>query len=203
MLKLVFSFETFISNKMPKVETFNRDEILGKVVSLFHEKGYNATSMQDLVDVTGLNRSSIYNSFGSKKELYQESLTVYKKKAGKYLQKVLVHTSEPLEIIRKIFDTNPEDQANGCFMGNCTTEMANQDRQIKGFLVNNLQSMQELFKELVSMGQSQGSINKNRSAKEYAVFLFTALQGLRITGILLNEKSEFDSIVNTTLSMLE
>lgn len=188
---------------MPKVETFNRDEILGKVVSLFHNKGYNATSMQDLVDLTGLNRSSIYNSFGSKKELYRESLSTYKQKANKYVQKVLVHTSEPLETIHKIFDTNPEDQINGCFMGNCTTEMANQDQEIKGFLQNNLHSMQDLFEELVAMGQAKGSINHNKSAKEYAAFLFIALQGLRITGILLNEKSEFDSIVNTTLSILK
>lgn len=188
---------------MPKVETFNRDEILGKVVTLFHEKGFNATSMQDLVDVTGLNRSSIYNSFGSKKELYQESLRAYKKQANKYVQKVLIHTSNPVDTIRKIFDTSPADKVNGCFIGNCTTEMANQDQQIKGFLQNNLHSMQDLFEELISRGQSEGSINKNKTAKEYAAYLFTALQGLRITGILLNEKSEFESIVNTTLSVLE
>lgn len=188
---------------MPKVETFDRDEILEKVVSLFHEKGYNATSMQDLVDVTGLNRSSIYNSFGSKMELYQESLRVYKKKANKYVQKVLIHTSDPIETIRKIFSTTPDDKANGCFLGNCTTEMANQDQEIKSFLQNNLHTMQDLFQELVSRGQSEGSINRNKSAREYAAYLFTALQGLRITGILLNEQKEFESIVNTTLSVLD
>lgn len=188
---------------MPRVEIFNRDEVLEKVVQLFHSKGYNATSMQDLVDVTGLNRSSIYNSFGNKKDLYQESLRVYKKQANKYVQKVLIHTTEPLETIRKIFATNPADQANGCFLGNCTTEMANQDHEIKDFLRNNLHGMQELFEELVARGQSSGSINTNKSARDYAVYLFTALQGLRITGILLEEQKEFEGIVNTILSVLE
>lgn len=188
---------------MPKIETFNRDEVLEKVVRLFHEKGYNATSMQDLVDATGLNRSSIYNSFGNKMELYQESLRMYKKKANKYVQKVLVHTSNPLETIRKIFYTTPEDKENGCFLGNCTTEMANQNREIKSFLQNNLNAMQDLFEELVSRGQSSDLINNKKSAKEYAAYLFTALQGLRITGILLNEQKEFESIVNTTLSVLD
>ncbi len=188
---------------MPKVETFDKDLALEKVVHLFHEKGYNATSMQDLVDATGLNRSSIYNSFGSKMELYQKSLRFYKKEANKYVQKVLINSSEPLVTIRKIFHTTPEDKVNGCFLGNCTTEMANQDREIKSFLQNNLYAMQELFEELVSKGQSSGSINKKKSAKEYAAYLFTALQGLRITGILLNEQKEFESIVNTTLSVLD
>ena len=188
---------------MPRVEIFNRDEVLEKVVTLFHCKGYNATSMQDLVDVSGLNRSSIYNSFGSKKELYQESLRTYKQKANCYVQKVLINTTEPLETIRKIFATSPEDRVNGCFLGNCTTEMANQDQVIKGFLQNNLNAMQDLFEELVSKGQSTGAINQNKSAKEYAAYLFTALQGLRVTGILLNEPKEFESIVDTVLSVLD
>ncbi len=188
---------------MPRVEIFNRDEVLEKVVALFHSKGYNATSMQDLVNVTGLNRSSFYNSFGSKKELYQESLRFYKQKANKYVQKALIHTSEPLDAIRKIFATNPEDSNNGCLLGNCTTEMANQDQEIKGFLQNNQHTMQELFEELVARGQSSGSINTKKSAKEYAAYLFTALQGLRVTGILLNEQQEFESIVNTMLSVLD
>ncbi|WP_299520293.1 TetR/AcrR family transcriptional regulator [Winogradskyella sp.] len=188
---------------MPRVEIFNRDEVLEKVVQLFHSKGYNATSMQDLVDATGLNRSSIYNSFGSKMELYQESLRVYKKQASKYVQKILVHNSEPIETIRKIFATSPEDKTNGCFLGNCTAEMANQDREIKNFLQNNLNAMQDLFEELVSKGQSTGSINSNKSAKAYAAYLFTALQGLRITGILLTEQQEYESIVNTILSVLD
>lgn len=188
---------------MPKVETFDRQEILERVVSLFHEKGYNATSMQDLVDVTGLNRSSIYNSFGSKKELYHESLKAYKAKANKFVQKVLIHTSHPVESIRKIFSTSPQDEANGCFLGNCTAEMANQDDQIKNFLQHNLYSMQELFEELIIRGQSEGSINKKKTAKEYAAFLFTALQGLRITGILLEDNKEFETIVDTIISVIE
>ena len=77
---------------MPKVETFNKEQVLNNVIRLFHEKGYNATSMQDLVDATGLNRSSIYNSFGSKKELFQESLKTYRAIAHKSIQKLcLIH----------------------------------------------------------------------------------------------------------------
>jgi TetR/AcrR family transcriptional repressor of nem operon len=188
---------------MPRVEVFNRDEVLEKVVALFHSKGYNATSMQDLVNVTELNRSSFYNSFGSKKELYQESLRFYKQKANRYVQKTLIHTSEPLDAIRKIFATNPECVNKGCLLGNCTTEMANQDQEIKSFLQNNLHSMQDLFEELVARGQSSGSVNTNKTAKEYAAYLFTALQGLRVTEILLNEQTEYESIVNTMLSALD
>jgi len=187
---------------MPKVETFNREHVLENVIKLFHEKGYNATSMQDLVDATGLNRSSIYNSFGNKKELYQESLRVYRATARKSIQKVLIHSTDPKESIRKIFATSPDIKINGCFISNCTTEMANQDVEIKSFLVNNLEHMQELFEELIVKGQSEGTINTYKSAKAYAMYLFTSLQGIRITGILLSEQRDYESIVDTILSVL-
>ena len=188
---------------MPRVEIFNREEVLGKVIQLFHEKGFSATSMQDLVDVTGLNRSSIYNSFGSKMELYQESLKIYKGQANKMVQKILIHSTNTKDAIKKIFYTSPGQKGNGCFLSNCTAEMANQDHEIKNFLQNNLESMQILFEELISKGQEEGTINQLKSPKEYALYLFTSLQGLRITGILLKEQKDMDSIIKTTLSVLD
>ena len=188
---------------MPKVETFDRQQVLEKVVQLFHEKGYNATSMQDLVDVTGLNRSSIYNSFGSKKELYQESLQSYRSASQNMVQKILIRTSHSKSAIKKLFILSPEQRKNGCFISNCTAEMANQDQQVKAFLQNNLNHFQLLFAELVAKGQSEGTINTKKSPDEYALYLFTAMQGLRLTGILVNEQKDIEGIVNTTLSVLD
>ena len=159
--------------------------------------------MQDLVDATGLNRSSIYNSFGNKMELYQESLKVYRKQANKMIQKVLIHSTDAKQSIKRIFYTSPELKTNGCFLSNCTAEMANQDQEIRSFLQNNLDNMQDLFEELVSKGQNEGSINTLKTSNEYALYLFTSLQGLRITSILLNEHKDIESIVNTTLSVLD
>lgn len=187
---------------MPKTETFSREKILEKVIQLFHKKGYNATSMQDLVDTTGLNRSSIYNSFGSKMELYEESLKTYKTLASKSVQKILIDTTDSLEAIRKIF-TLSNVCVQGCLLSNCTTEMAYQDKKIKQFLIHNKEEMQELFEVLITKGQEEGSINTKKTAKEYAMFLFAALQGYKVTSIILNKPKDLESIVNTTLSVLK
>jgi TetR/AcrR family transcriptional repressor of nem operon len=188
---------------MPKVETFNRNEVLGKVVQLFHEKGYNATSMQDLVDVTGLNRSSIYNSFGSKREIYQESLQLYRSQANQMIQKVLIHSKDSKAAIKRLLISSPERRSIGCFMGKCTTEMANQDQEIKSFLQNNQEHMQKLFEELIAKGQSEGEISTQQTPKALALYLFTVMQGLKVTGILLDEQKEYESLVDTTLSILD
>ncbi|MBL4605504.1 MAG: TetR/AcrR family transcriptional regulator [Flavobacteriaceae bacterium] len=188
--------------KMPKVETFNRNVVLEKVINLFHEKSYNATTMQDLVDATGLNRSSIYNSFGSKMEIYQESLRLYRAFANKMIQKVLINSESPLDAIRKIFSAPKDPRNKGCLISNCTTEMANQNQKINSFLINNMESMQELFETLIAKGQKEGNINTEKTAKEYALYLFAALQGFRITSMILNEQKDLESIVETTLSVL-
>ena len=191
---------------MPKTETFNREEMLEKVAHLFHSKGYNATSMQDLVDATGLNRSSIYNSFGSKLELYQEGLKVYRNQASRQIQKALINSDNPLEAIRKVFTLNANlrstQKNNGCLINNCTMEMANHDTAIKNFLVNNRDEMLSIFEELIAKGQNDGCFNTNKSAKEYAMYLFTALQGLRITGMIVNDTDDLNSIIETTLSLI-
>lgn len=187
---------------MPKVETFDRNQILEKVVRLFHEKGYTATSMQDMVDVTGLNRSSIYNSFGSKLELYNESLKAYKAKMQQFIQKTLIRSTDPIETIRSIFISNEGIDKNGCLLSNCTTEMANQNKKIRSFLIRNRDYVQELFETLVLEGQNEGIINSNKTAKEYAIYLFAALQGVKITGMIVEEPKDIHSVVDTTLSVL-
>ena len=66
---------------MPRVEIFNREQVLDKMIAVFHNKGYNATSMQDLVDTSQLNRSSLNNSFGNKLAIFLECLKAYQQKA--------------------------------------------------------------------------------------------------------------------------
>ncbi|MEM9681578.1 MAG: TetR/AcrR family transcriptional regulator [Bacteroidota bacterium] len=193
---------------MPKSEVFNRDYVLEKATEVFHSKGYNGTSMQDLVDATGLNRSSIYNSFENKLNLYLECLSQYQKKANTLTSDALLNANDAFEAIESVFNlflnevVTDRDQ-KGCLIVNCKSEMANQDVTIRNFLNHNQNGTLYLFEDLVAKGQAQGRINKNQTAKQYALFLFSALQGLRMTGILLNDKTELHCIVDNTLNVLK
>ena len=182
---------------MPKVETFDRDQVIQSAVVTFHNKGYNLTSMQDLVDATGLNRSSIYNSFGSKLDLYMECLRSYQQISRRELQKTIISSKSPFTTIQNIFCMNinaaiKDSKDNGCFINQCTTEMANQEQRIQYFLNENQASMIELFEDIVMQGQSDGGINKKKTPKEYAMYLVSSLQGLRISGILMNDKQQLE-----------
>ena len=63
---------------MPKVKQFDEAEVLKKAKAVFTEKGYNGTSMDDLVQATGLSRSSIYDTFGDKHGLFLKTLDQYR-----------------------------------------------------------------------------------------------------------------------------
>ncbi|WP_299134382.1 helix-turn-helix domain-containing protein [uncultured Tenacibaculum sp.] len=192
---------------MPKVETFNKEVVIKQATEVFHRKSYSLTSMQDLVDATGLNRSSIYNTFGSKLDLYTVCLKSYQTNFKCSIENILKNINSPLKAIEAIFILNIKQNKNnkniGCLINNCTSEMANQEVTIQKFLDNNHKSMIKLFQDFIEKGQQEGSINKNNTAYEYALYLLNSIQGLSISGILMNNCKHLESIVKTTLSTLK
>ena len=193
---------------MPKVETFNREDIIEKATVVFHDKGYNATSMQDLVDATGLNRSSIYNSFVSKLDLYLECLRAYEAQSNRMTTKLLLRSDNPKQAIQLIFNAFidvicSKEEEKGCLIGNCKAEMANHETAITNFLNQNQTRTIDLFEDLIAQGQDQGLFNTKKSSREYALYLYTSVQGFRMTGILLNERDELSAIADTILQSLE
>ncbi len=192
---------------MPKVETFNKELVLKQATEVFHTKSYSLTSMQDLVDATGLNRSSIYNTFGSKLDLYMNCLRAYQSTAHGKIQKIMKHAKGTKETLEAIFLLNvvpsKNGTENGCLINNCTTEMANQEAGINQFLCNNQENMIQLFQSLVAQGQEEGVFNTSQSPTAYGVYLLNAFQGLKISGILSKNSKQLESVVHTTLSVLD
>jgi TetR/AcrR family transcriptional repressor of nem operon len=191
---------------MPKVETFNKELVIRQASDIFHTKSYSLTSMQDLVDATGLNRSSIYNTFGSKLDLYMECLRWYQKESKNNVQKIVKKAKNAKSTLEDIFLMNLVKKNtgidNGCMINNCITEMANQETVINQFLCNNQQNMVHLFETLVTQGQKEGVFNTKQLPKAYGLYLLNAFQGLKVSSILSKDNKELESVVYTTLSVL-
>ncbi len=193
---------------MARIEEFDREQVLKNAMNVFWEKGYNGASMQELVDATGLNRSSIYNSFGSKLELYQDTLSYYQKETGGQFQRALVRAKNPLHAIRLLFEGFlPEiirdEKGKGCFSMNCKAEMGNQDKNIKKWLLDSQDNTLSIFQDLIRDGQEQGIVNKNQDCKTYAYFIFNAFQGFRMTGILVKDKQVLQTIIDNTIDVIK
>ena len=191
---------------MPKSVLFNKEETIKKVTELFWEKGYYGTSMQDLVDVTGLNRSSIYNTYGDKFQLFTEALRHYQRTQSDILQAFQDNAKTPMEAIKLLFDGVWSEMANGqtkgCFLSNSATELSNTDPRIHQFLAENQKAVVKTFEKLIIKAQEVGEVDNSKDPEILAQYLFSSLQGLRVTAMVEEDAKHIKGIADQILSTL-
>ena len=112
---------------MSRVKLYNEKEVLEKAMNLFWRNGYNVTSMQMLEKEMGINKFSIYSSFGSKDLLLQESVKCYAEKLNKIVEK-LQNSSGGIASLKQYFydfvEFSKEDElAKGCLITNTANEV--------------------------------------------------------------------------------
>jgi TetR/AcrR family transcriptional regulator, transcriptional repressor for nem operon len=193
---------------MPKTKQFDEAEVLQKARDVFWEKGYNGTSMDELVQATGLSRSSIYDTFGDKHGLYLRSLEQYRQEELRRVNNSFPRNTTARKKIELFFRKNADDilqdkQRRGCFILNSTTELANMDSATKNLVGDNMDRMEELFYTWVREGQSAGNISTRFTARALARHLFSSSNGLRIAGQTRQDKKTLDDIVRLALSVLD
>jgi TetR/AcrR family transcriptional regulator, transcriptional repressor for nem operon len=193
---------------MARTKAFDRDIALEKAMIAFWKCGYEATSMQDLVDAMGINRQSLYDTFGDKHELYLESLERYRCSEA---VSVLHPLDEPKPIrqrLEKMFDLIIEESVNdkdrkGCFIANATLERASQDKAVKRFVESNFEQSVAKFEAVFAEAQRKGELGKDKNAKSLAVFIVSTIAGLRVTAKTAPDKALLKSVVKTTLLALD
>jgi TetR/AcrR family transcriptional regulator, transcriptional repressor for nem operon len=193
---------------MPKNKQFNEIEVLDKAKDLFNKKGYNGTSMDELVQATGLSRSSIYDTFGDKYSLYLQSLNHYKKQTQSSIEKALEKITSPRKKIQTFFDNTIQDILNdtnrkGCLMINATTELAGADTKIATMACINMEEMEEKFYRWIKEGQVAGEISKSFAPRSLSRHLYNTVTGLRVTGKTKPDKTLLKDIVKTSLALLD
>jgi TetR/AcrR family transcriptional regulator, transcriptional repressor for nem operon len=193
---------------MPKTKQFEEAAVLQKAGDVFWEKGYNGTSMDELVAATGLSRSSIYDTFGDKHGLYLKALAHYQQSQQAQMEQWMPPNIGPRKKIELFLQKSAnaslsDNQQKGCFILNTTTELANVDDHIKDFVANNMVAMEALLLEWVKEGQSSGQISKRFTAKAIARHLFSTLNGLKVVAQIKADKAALQDIVKLALSVLD
>lgn len=111
------------SGKLGRRPGFDRDAVVAAAIIAFWAKGFEATTLSDLEAATGVDRSSIYNSFGGKEGLYQSAASAYVDSAEDVLFEPLHHGTAGIDDILEFLErlatnlgagTNPQ----GCFIVN-------------------------------------------------------------------------------------
>ena len=177
-------------------------------MDVFWLKGYEATSVQDLVDGTGVNRQSLYDTFGDKHRLYLAALDRYRERHGGGLSRLLDAPGEIKPVLRSLF-MNIVDEAvadkhrRGCFMNNATIEMSARCEQAAARLACNMEQMERTLRLALARAKKTGELRSEHNPRALARFLISAIHGLHAMSKTTRDRRTLEDIARVTLSALD
>lgn len=166
---------------------FDRELAVNKAKEVFWEKGYNCTSMQDLVDAMQINRSSLYNTIGDKQQLFLECIESYAKDAVDEAVQKAEQAETPLQGLTKIIRDKAEwvvDCEKGCLGMKTIFEMAPNDEAVRNILMKSNVRYNELITGLIEKAQVLGEIDPTEDASLMAEYIMTTFTGWKQSFIL-------------------
>ena len=193
---------------MARPREFDVEVALGRAMEIFWSKGYGATSLDDLCEVTGLSRSSLYATFGSKRDLLLRSVERYVRQRNPQIAAAL---ARPLPIRDAFAALAGEliDQIiagpgrRGCFLGNCAAELPRSDRAALTRVRQGLESTTATFRDALVRAKARGELLTSADVDALARFLTAGFQGLRLVGKVSPDRAVLEDIVTTMLQCLE
>lgn len=192
---------------MPKTKLFNKENVLEAAAGIFKQKGYNGTSIDDILNATGLSRSSLYDSFHDKHNLYLQSLEHYKVSNDEKLETIDQKNLDGFQKIESLFKgvvnhlvEHPND--NGCLLVNAAAEMSKQCYKTSQVLCNNKDEVEDLLTGWLTDAKEHNVLKLSKPPKVYGQFLYNTLCGLRVMSQSGASKAELNNIVRVALDSL-
>lgn len=192
---------------MARTKEFDERVVLEKARDLFWERGYTATSIRDLEEHLGISRSSIYLTFGGKRELYDRTLARYRKENMARMEKALIETGNLKQALIEMFTATARQshpdckaQARGCYVVNATTEMANSCSSALGFVAESREQFVAIMQAALARAQEQGKLDKQADPAELADYLFVCYNGLQV---VVQTNIEREALVRAVLRSVE
>lgn len=186
---------------------FDRDEAVDQAMRLFWRKGYRHTTMRDLVQATGVRESSLYNTFGGKKELYEAVLEAYD---AHFMANMAfcADPESPKESIRNFWRVIASVAADprggpGCLYLNVAVELSRNDEEHAAIAKAAYVRIENHFHSLVKDAQAKGEIDASKDARKLARFLTHSMQGLMVAMLTRPDKAFIDDAVEVALSVLD
>lgn len=193
---------------MARPKQFDRDEALHKAMEVFWSRGYEAASIQDLVRHMGINRQSLYDTFGDKHALYLQALDRYCEVEGRKVFTLLERPGSVKKNLRQLFAGAVEGslcdgQRRGCFVGNAMSELAGRCQETAARTCSNMVAMEGAFYRALLRGKKEGELRGVRDARAVARFLYSSLQGLVLMAKATQDRKTLEDVVKVTLSVLD
>ncbi|MEZ4403689.1 MAG: TetR/AcrR family transcriptional regulator [Kofleriaceae bacterium] len=191
---------------MARPREFDRDAVLDRAMELFWARGFDATSMSDLVDHVGIGRQSLYDTFGDKHALYLAALDRYRLERGSTPWHLL--DDQPLRPgLRALFTAvidwllaDPDGKI--CMLVTAAAERCPRDAEVAARFCANATDVERRFVDRLTRARDAGELGRHHDVTALARYLASSLYGLQLTAKAQRDRASLASIVDVTLSIL-
>ena len=192
---------------MPREKKFDIDDAIDRATEVFWAKGYEATSLADLLDAIGIKKGSFYNAFGSKKQLFTKSLLKYDQEQRRKILVNLSSLNSPVDAISNLFDgliaqSLADDKKKGCLLVNTALDLPNHDADTEVIVQQSMAELETFFVDQIKLGIQQGSINSSLNVETSAKGLLTLVTGLRVLARGVFDEKGLKSIKSQALNLI-
>jgi TetR/AcrR family transcriptional repressor of nem operon len=191
---------------MGRPKSFDRDEALDRAVQCFWARGFEATSIDDLVRETGVGRQSLYNEFGDKRAIYLAALARYADiEHGRYVG--IIDSAVPVraaisDLLATTIKQCVKDPEKGCFMANAGVEMAAQDEEVRKRVLSANGILVRALERRLRDAQTTGEIAAHHDPAALARFFVSQLVALRVIAKAAHDRKNLESIARVALGVL-
>ena len=160
---------------------FDRMEVLTKAVDAFWQVGYEALPALDIATAMGVAKSSLYNTFGSKRKLFIESVDHYAAMQRATLTPAAKSANVMAVLRQMLLEIASDNNAGrGCLLVNTAAEFGAHDDEIRQHVRAGFGSIKDVFAHLIQAGQAAGQIKPSIDPHQHAMILVTGIAGLRV-----------------------
>ncbi len=192
---------------MARPQEFNTDDALHQALDVFWRKGYEATSLADLLEAMDISKSSLYGTFGGKRELFITAFDAYREERTiemhQILGKGLARESINQFFKKIILDAGKGDSSRGCMSINQAVEMAPHDLEIRERVFDDFSRIETALTEAIKRGQLEGSIKNNSKPNDVAKLLVMAFPGLQVMARAAGNSKKVEGQLKLLLSILD
>ncbi len=183
---------------------FDYRKALDAAMGVFWEKGYEASSVQDLLDAMEIPKGSLYNTFKSKEELYSRALQHYRSTVASALLKELDREGSRIEAVRHFFDIVIDvacsDGAKGCLMVSAALEHSMRRNGFYELATETFTLIEKALRNELSTAKKKGELRQDIDPTAAARYLMSLFYGIRIQGAMGTTKAQLRKMVTLALS---
>lgn len=165
--------------------SYKKEMIIEKSLHVIHAKGYNGTSVNDIVTEAEVPKGSFYNYFKSKEDYMVEALKFYFGKCQRAVQELKDKSVDPRERFEGFFggmikNLERYEYKKGCLIGNITQEMSDNNEAIRQAVDCIHNRLEEALQVCIEEGQALGYYTKALTSHQLASFILCSWQGAQL-----------------------